>query len=205
MKIDSYIPIYSIGAPILFGLMAAFFFVIGLRGILNKRPFCVSNRWILSMIFVIFLPNILPAFFLPFSSFLIKWLNPVMFTVLLVMMCFVLKGYSAYAVTDTSFREALLAALEKLQLPYAESLSVLRLTSVEVDLQVSVQSWAGAGQFNIRQRGHRSLLREIATAMNEHFRTSSVRTNLMPCVFYVVMGVLMSIAGIGMLLLFQNI
>ena len=50
-----------------------------------------------------------------------------------------------------------------------------------------------------------SLLREIVTAMNEHFRTSSVATNLIACVFFVVAGVLMVIAGIGPLLLFQNI
>ena len=126
------------------------------------------------------------------------------------MMFFALRGYVAYAVTDTSFREALLASLllaslQKLELPYEETLSTMRLTSVEVDLQVSIQSWMGAGQIKVKQRGHGSLLAEIATTMNEHFRTSAAATNLTACIFFVVMGVLMVIGGIGMSLLFQNI
>ena len=134
-----------------------------------------------------------------------RWLNPMIFTLVLVMMCFALRGYVAYAVTDTSFREALLASLQKLELPYEETLSTMRLTSVEVDLQVSIQSWMGAGQIKVKQRGHGSLLAKIATTMNEYFRTSAAATNLTACIFFVVMGVLMVIGGIGMSLLFQNI
>ena len=207
MDSDFYVTIFSIMVPIWFGIFALFFFVIGLRGILTKRPFLISNRWLLSVMFIALGPTILIPVFLQGSDypFIIKWLNPMMFTVLLVMMCFALRGYVAYAVTDTSFREALLVSLQKLELPYEETLSTMRLTSVEVDLQVSIQSWMGAGQIKVKQRGQGSLLAEIATAMNEHFRTSAAATNLTACIFFVVMGVLMVIGGIGMPLLFQNI
>ena len=206
MDSDFYITMFSILSPIWFGIFALFFFLIGLRGILTKRPFLVSNRWILAILFVSLGPGILLPIFLPGAApFIIKWLNPVMFTVLLVMMCFVLRGYVAYAVTDTSFRDALLASLQKLELPYEETLSTIRLTSVEVDLQVSVQSWMGSGQLKIKQRGQGSLLAKIADAMNEYFRISSVPTNLTTCIFYLVMGILMVIGGIGMFLLFQRI
>ena len=111
--------------------------------------------------FIGLVPAILIPVFLPGdSSFIIKWLNPAIFTLLLVMMCFALRGYVAYAVTDTSFRDALLTSLQKLDLPYEETLSTIRLTSVEVDLQVSIQSWMGSGQIKIKQRGHNSLLTE---------------------------------------------
>ena len=207
MDSDFYITIFSIMVPIWFGIFALFFFVIGLRGIVTKRPFLISNRWLLSVMFIGLVPAILIPVFLPGpdSPFIIKWLNPMIFTLLLVMMCFALRGYVAYAVTDTSFREALLASLQKLELPYEETLSTIRLTSVEVDLQVSVQSWMGSGQIKVKQRGHGSLLTEIATAMNEHFRISAAATNLTACIFFVVMGVLMVIGGIGMSLLFQRI
>ena len=68
------------------------------------------------------------------------------------MMWYQLKGYVAYAVTDTSFREALLAALQKLQYPHEETLSTIRLTSIDADLQVAVQSWMGAGVIKVKQR-----------------------------------------------------
>ena len=206
MDSDSYITLFSIMVPIWFGIFAAFFFVIGLRGILTKRPFLVSSRWLLLVMFIGLVPAILIPVFLPGDSpFMIKWLNPMIFTLLLVMMCFALRGYVAYAVTDTSFRDALLTSLQKLDLPYEETLSTIRLTSVEADLQVSVQSWMGSGQIKAKQRGHSSLLKKIADAMNEYFRVSSTDTNLTACIFFLVMGILMVIGGIAMSLLFQRI
>ena len=115
------------------------------------------------------------------------------------MMCYQMRGYSAYVVTDMSFREALVEALQKLQLPYEESLSLIRLTSIEADLQVSVQGWMGMGLIKVKQRAHRSVLREIVDAMNEHFRTSSVSTNMIPCVFSVIIGGFMVIFVVSML------
>lgn len=206
MDLKSFAQIYFMMIPIIFGIMAAFFLVIGLRGIITKRPFLLSNRWLLSVMFIIFIPVILPAFTFPSSvPFIIKWLNPAIFTVVLVMMCFVLKGYCAFGVTDTSFRDALLASLQKLNLPYEETLSSIRLTSIEADLQVSIQSWVGSGVIKIKQRDHRSQLTEIITAMNEHFRRSSLPMNLTTCIFYLIMGVLTVAASIGTVFLFQNI
>jgi hypothetical protein len=120
-------------------------------------------------------------------------------------MCFTLQGYITFGITDTSFREALLAALQELQLPYEEMLSSIRLTSIEADLQVSVQSWVGSGVIKIKQRKHRSQLTEIVAAMNQYFRKSSVSVNLTTCIIYLVMGILMAALGIGAVFFFQNI
>ncbi len=197
--------VWFIMIPIMCGIVAVFFFGIGLRGIIMKRPFLVSSRWLLLAIFLAFLPNIAMIFFPGSLPFIIKWLNPAIFTVVLVTMYFTLPGYTVFGITDTSFREALLAALQKLQLPYEEVLSSIRLTSIEADLQVSIQSWVGSGIIKIKQRKHRSQLTEIVTAMNEHFRTSSASTNLVTCIIYLVMGILMVALGIGTVLFFQNI
>ena len=208
---DTDIRILSIMFPIMFGLLAAFFLAIGLRGILTGKPFLMSNKWLLVLMFVTFIPVILLPFYFALPELdltemdLMEWLNPAIFTVILVMMCFALKGYVAYGVTDTSFREALLAALEKLQLPYEETLSTMRLTSIDADLQVSVQTWLGSGMIKVKQREHRSLLTEIVAEMNRYFSVSSTPIKLITCVFYVVMGGLMVIGGIGMVFLFQKI
>ena len=206
MDPKSFADMYFIMIPILFGIIAVFFLVIGLRGIITKRPFLVSNRWLLSAMFIMFVPVILPVFTFPSSvPFIIKWLNPIIFTVVLVMMCFALKGYCAFGVTDTSFRDTLIASLQELNLPYEETLSSIRLTSIEADLQVSIQSWVGSGVIKIKQRDQRSQLKEIVTVMNEHFRRSSVSINLTTCIFYLIMGVLMVAMSIGAMLFFQNI
>lgn len=57
MERDYFDIIYSVLFPIMFGIMAIFFFGIGIRAILMKRPFLVSNRWMLSLIFVALVPG----------------------------------------------------------------------------------------------------------------------------------------------------
>ena len=195
------IVLYDAVFPIIFGVAAIFFLVVGFRGILTKRPFLISQRWFLAMMFVIFIPTILQFLLLRFPSGfnLMNWLHPVIFGLILLMLCYQMRGYMAYGVTDTSFREALIEALRRLELPYEESLSLIRLTSIEADLQVSVHAWVGTGIIKVKQRTHRSVLREIVNAMNEHFRISSLPTNMITCVFLLVMGGFMVIFAVGML------
>lgn len=203
MELTSFIKVFSIIFSIVLGITAIFSFAIGLRGILTKKPFMFSNRWFLVNIAVACIPVILiPFLLLPISNFnalnFIHWVNFFLIGFILLAMWYLLKGYVAFAVTDASFREALLAVLEKLQLPYEESLSVIRLTSIGADLQVVVQSWMGTGIVKTKQRAHRSVLKEIVNGMNEYFRVSSVSTNMISSVFFVVMGVFEVLFIIGL-------
>jgi hypothetical protein len=180
--------------PILTAVIGIFFLITGLKGLLTKRPFLISNAWMLVMMFALFVPMGLSSLTI-LDANPMTWVMPILYAALLVMMCYQLKGYVAFAITDTSFREALVVALQRLELPYEESLSVIRLTSVEADLQVSIQSWMGTGVIKTKHRAHRSVLKEVVDAMNEYFRTSSVSTNMITCVFWVVMGVALPIVG----------
>ncbi len=199
---DPFLSIFKIVYPILFGIMSTFFLVIALRGIITRRPFLISSRWLLYLMFVVFIPTILLFIFLPVtSSFLLKWFNPAVFTVILVMMCIMLKGFSAFGVSDITFREALITTLDKLQLSHEETLSSIRLTSVEADLQVSIHSWIGTGMIKIKQREHRTLLTQIVLEMNTHFRMSATPSNLTPCILYLVLGILMLGGGVGLVFL----
>ena len=200
MTHDLYDAVYPILSPILFGSAAIYFLVIGLRGILTKRPFLISQRWFLLIMCAIIIPTILLPSLLSFpGNFFMRWGHPLMFGFILLMMCYQMRGYTVYAVTDTSFREALIEALQKLQLPYEESVSLIRLTSIEADLQISIQAWMGTGFIKMKQRAHRSVLREIVNAMNEYFRMSSVPTNMITCVFSVIIGIMMIIFTVSML------
>jgi hypothetical protein len=192
--------------PILFGLLAIFSFYTGLRAVLTKRPFLISNRWWLSIMFVAFIAMILLNFSLsiPGSFNAMNWVIPLILGLLLLRRWFQLRGYTAYGVTDTSFREALLAALQKLEFSYEESLSVIRLTSIEADLQVSVQSWMGTGIIKVKQRAHQPVLREVVNEMNEYFRISSVPTNMISSVLNLVAGAIVVILAIDMSF-FRNI
>ena len=206
MESALYLKMVFIIIPLALGLMAIFYLTVGMRGILTKRPFMISNRWFLATILAVLIPSILltvlPLFRGdPASINWLHWLNALVFgSILLVIpvLWYALKGYATYGVTDASFREALIAALEKLQLSYEESLSAIRLTSIEADLQVSIQSWMGTGLIKIKQRAHRSYLKEIANAMNEYFGMSSVSINMTFCIFSLVTGVFEILIAVAM-------
>ena len=189
MRASYYVTFSMVGL----GAMAVFLLGIGLRGFLTKRPFLFSAKWLLLFMVVVFLGPIvtlIPSPF-PFSRPLqfTNWLPILMFPVMAVFFWLQMRGYLAFGITGKSFREGLVAALEKLQLPYEESLSSIRLTSVEADLQVAVQSWMGTGQIKVRQGRHGPLLKKIVQAMNEHFRASPVETNMISCVFFLILGI----------------
>ena len=201
MKPDLYNMLFPSSLSIASGIAAIFFLTVGLRGILTKRPFLISQRWLLLIVFVACIPTSILCSLarFPGCSNLMSWLAPLLFGFILLMVWYQTKGYTAYAVTDASFREALVEVLQKLQLPYEESLSLIRFTSVRVDLQVSVQGWIGTGIINVKQCAYRFMLREVVNSMNEYFRMSPVPTNMITCVFFVAAGVLMVIAAIGVL------
>ncbi len=190
--------------PLLFGVMALFFLAIGLRGIVSKKPFVISSRWFLILVLLGFSPSILMT--IPFSGqsdgsgqlAVVQWLIPIILLVVLIFLYFTLKGYTALGITDVSFREALVASLKRLDLPYEETLAMVRLATIGADLQVAVQSWIGTGQLKMKQRQFNKVLSDIVRGMNEYYQSGSIsKMNLTCCIFYVVMGVLMALfAGV---------
>ena len=180
-------------SAVMFGVMGVVILAIGLRGLVTKRPFLFSARWFLFGMLLIFLGPLGTLFPRPFPSSrpleIVDWLPLLVFPVIAVVLWLQMKGYLAFAVTGKSFRDGLLAALEKLQLPYEESLSSIRLTSVEAELQVAIQSWMGSGQIKVKPGRHGPLLKKIVQAMKEHFRTSAVETNMISCAFFLILGI----------------
>ena len=195
--------------PAVLGCLTLFFLVIGLRGIIIRKPFLISARWLLAFITLAFLPIIAQPLFSPLRDLrelgigspgldFAMWLPVLMWAVFYIVMWIVVRGYLAFAVTDSSFREALLATLKKLNLPYEETLSGIHLPSVGADLQVAVQSWTGTGQIKAKQRQARKMLADIVKGMNEYYRAESVSINLFPCIIYVVFGALMALMGLSL-------
>ncbi|RKU27296.1 hypothetical protein C6497_11125 [Candidatus Poribacteria bacterium] len=206
MNIDLFLSIFIIVFPIIYGIMSTYSLVIALKGIITRRPFLVSNKLWLYLEFVPFIPIILLFLFLPGPYlFLLKLFASAFFTVVLVLMCFVLKGFTAYGISDITFREALITTLDKLQLSYEESFSSIRLTSVDADLQVSVHSLMGSGMIKIKQREHKTLLTQIVSEMNTYFRISSTPSNLTPYIIFLMMDILMIGCGVGLVFLMFNV
>ena len=128
---------------------------------------------------------------------LILYLNPVIFTVLLVFFWIQMKGYVAIGIYDETFRDALHSSLNKNQIAFEEQLSIVKLISVNANLQVAIQSWIGTGQIRLKKSKDTVLLPKIISGMNEYFLENKVKANNTTAIFYVVMGCLMLIAAVG--------
>jgi hypothetical protein len=190
--------------PLLFFIMASFFLVIGLRGVVSKKPFLISARWSLIVVLLGFAPGMFqfasfPGFAGGFGPMeVLRWSIPLMLIVVAIFLCLTLRGYTAFGVTDVSFREGLLHSLTKLNLPYEETLSAIKLPTIGADLQVAVQSWIGTGQLKMKQRQFRTVLCDIVQGMNEYYQSDTVsKANLTCCIFYTIIGGFLSmLAGV---------
>ena len=107
----------------------------------------------------------------------------------------VIRGYAVLGVTNESFRQALYAVLGDLGLPFEERLSKLRLTSLNADLEANVNSWMGAASFRIKQREHQKTLEQIAEGLRIYFAGSHVSINMVTCVFYIILAVIVLVSG----------
>lgn len=191
---------------ILCGMLAFPFLAIGIRGLKTRRPFLASLRLPIWMMLIFCISLLVQFLFLSFSEsiLVLRWAPLLLCACSLLMLCFATKGYMAFGVTFTPFRQGLLATLEKLQFPYEEPSSLRRLQlpllgrtiqlkSGEAELQASM--WMGAIHLKVKQSQHYPLLREIADATNEHFRTSPVRANITPFAFDLVVAALLLAIG----------
>jgi hypothetical protein len=181
------------------GTLAAFLLAIGLRGLIHRRPFLISSRWLFLLCAFAFSPGLLRTglhLLQPQAGALspLAWMNLAMFMVFGGAMWLVTAGYSAFGVTEVSFRQGLYEALRRRGLPWEEAIGGMNLPTEDAALQLGMQGWIGTAQIKVLPRARSALLRDIATAMNAYYRGATVPVNLAPCLVYAVMG--------GMLLVF---
>jgi hypothetical protein len=77
---------------------------------------------------------------------MISWMNPLILTVLLVFFWIQMKGYMAFAVSETYFREALLPSVSSLGYSIEETMSRIKIKETGQELQVAIQGWIGTAQ-----------------------------------------------------------
>jgi hypothetical protein len=175
------------------GALAAFLLAIGLRGLIHRRPFLISSRWLFLICALAFAPGLLrmglgllQAQSVALSP--LAWMNLGMFLLFAGAMWLVTSGYSAFGVTEVSFRQGLYEALRRRGLPWEEAIGGMNLPTEDAAVQVGMHGWIGTAQIRVLPRARAALLRDIAAGMNTYYRGAIVPVNLMPCVVYAVMG-----------------
>ncbi|MFI5118581.1 MAG: tetratricopeptide repeat protein [Terriglobales bacterium] len=186
--------------PALFGIIALAFLSTGLAVLLRKKPLLFSSRWMFALMLACFAPQ----FILPFEVLgvpgnhlqglrIMNWVTPLIFVVLLVFLWIQMQGYTVMGIVDRSFRKALLSVLDELHLERQEELSVIRIPQANLDIQVAIQSWTGAGQVKNKSKGGQEVFQQIIVGLKRRFAQGELETNYTTPVLYIVLGILMLI------------
>ena len=184
---------------IAFTAFALYIFGIGLSGFIRKRPLVFASRQMMWFMFAMFAPTIIMLFNILFEDrkyFSLFLVGMSIFQIgMMALAVFVLwrqmSGYMIFGVSDETFREALANALNKLNLPYQETVSKIKLTSIDADLQAVVASWMGTAQIRMKQQQHIHYAKDIANAMDDYYKNNVVKVNNFAFIFYLIFGVLM--------------
>ncbi len=188
-------PLYGI-VMIAFGL---YVFGIGIWGLTKKRPLVFAARQLMWFMVAIYIPLTIQSFVPLFESWgrrdplfiVMPIIQVAMFVLLVFIFWRQMTGYMIFGVSDETFREALISALNKLNLPYQETISKIKLTSLDADLQAAVASWMGTAQIRIKQSQHVRYAKDIASAMDEYYKNNTVKVNNIAFIVYLLLGILM--------------
>jgi len=167
---------------------------LALRGIFTRRPIIFSFLWLMVIFVLLLVPLILNTLLLVASLNKFDFgalLSPLLMVVVFAMVFRNLRGYTVLGVSDNYLKDALNTALQRLELPFEESLSRIRLSSLDADLLVGMQSRMGAAQLSIKPAGHGKTLKQIVQAMRDYFATVPGKTNISAYVYYGLFGILM--------------
>jgi hypothetical protein len=200
---------------ILLGIMGLCLLAISFRLFLTKRPFLFPARWLAAIVMLGFCPAIFSIIemitdkidrdYIDWSGMATPLLLAGMFIAILIFMFIQMNGYMAIGATEESIRSALHGALERLNLPFRESLSRFQLTTIGVDLQASMEDWRGTASIKINKRRHRSTLKSIAQATNEQFASASGYINRRGMIFHGVLGALQVVIAIALLISYSQL
>ncbi len=176
--------------------------VIGVRGVIGGKPFLVPARsgfWLMALVFSSTLLSPLRFWFdggiEPFgiASLVVPL---VLCALLLVMIWKQTSGYMVFGVKEEGFRKSLQTILNKLNLPFEESLSRVRLTTLQADLQVGIQPWMGTAYLRMKQHQHADTFKKVVDSLREDFAGSTAQFDATMCLFYIVFGVLILAASV---------
>ncbi|MFH0821390.1 MAG: hypothetical protein V2B18_01475 [Pseudomonadota bacterium] len=182
--------------PLLFAVMASFFVVIGLRGMVFRKPFLISGRWSFTALWLgcsSSNPLLAPLWRLGDECILFRAsaIEVALSGILVIIVALLLVNErDAIGITASSLRYVLLASLKSLNLPYEENGREISLPTREVVLGLDVSSWLGLGVLYAKGRGSPEVPSDIVQAMNEHYQKGAFAGMSLTFIVLIVVGAL---------------
>ena len=129
---------------------------------------------------------------------MVVWMNPLIFTVVLVFFWMQMKGYMVFAISDTYFRDALLASASSIGFTIEETMSRLKIKETGQEMQVAIQGWMGTAQLKSTGRESDDLVRKISEGMTKYFQSTPGKMNQLTSYFYLIIGAFMIAMSVWM-------
>ena len=158
---------------------SSFYIAVGLRVLLAKRPFIVSQLWYAFISFApltaVSISTLWPRY--PPQSWLPAYVAVGATTVLWGIALWHFTGGFVIGTAGTSLRDALRHALRRLSLSYEESAQAFRLPTLNNELTVEAMAFNGMFALRLKKFGGRRAIRQLAAEINDFFRTTPAQTN----------------------------
>lgn len=194
----------------IFIVLSAYFLFLGFKVFLTKKPFLISAKYNFLVIFISFAAQlVMPVgnvfrvlrrdddgidwFIVSMPLFLF-----VIYAVLLFYLWKTMRGYLIIGVNEDSLRSSLHDTLTKLGLPFEEQLSKIRLMSLNTDLQVSMNAWAGVASLKVKDAKYKETENEIVADLQKKLMDDNLPANLRTSYFYLFMGGFMLVFFAGL-------
>jgi hypothetical protein len=158
---------FLLGCGLMYAIGVMF---LGLRVFFTRRPLLISGLWGLVAWLLLFVGGVSMQQTTGGQHVaLVSWIPMGVF------LCWISKGYTACGVTNGSFQEGLMAALKQLGLAYEETSTGFRLPEVGAELRITRYPRLGFAGLLVNQWRFWGVMRKIANAMNEYYRTGAVQ------------------------------
>ena len=181
---------YFYNSQFFFGdVIVVFFLLIALRGLIFKKPFLISSKWLTALTVCILINCLGPIFFISKEFQMMGLLNILFIVFIFSSILIRQQGYMLFGITNTSMRQALLHSLNKLGIGYEETLGVLKLSSEAGEIQAMCYGWTGSGIIRGKKIQDKNLLGKVATEVNSYFQTNEVEASKSVFIRYLIIGI----------------
>jgi hypothetical protein len=201
-------------------VFALYMIGIGLLGLLLRRPFAFSGRilawFILMFLTALFMSAIamlvdevvfwasekdIGSMLASFPSFLADHGLSSLMLIFVPLFLWVIygrpiSGYWVSAANERDIRRALIYALSKLELPFQETVSRIRLTSLDADLKANPVYGMGIAKIWIQPSRYRQQSKEIAAAANEYYKINTKMVPKTTSISYIIFGIFILVGSI---------
>ncbi len=167
---------------------------IGLKIIIGRRPIIISSKWLLIMLFIMYIPLLIKPIVVDFLNNNIDYFETslaiILSIVLVVILRRALNGYQLIGIDGDTFQDCLSNSLNNLNIKYEEKLNKIIIPDKDLTILCSMQSWVGQAQIQFKGEIDKQFTKSIIKEIKKYMRSNNIIIMKMPALFYTIMGVI---------------